>query len=166
MGLRKKELWDRIEMLEMELRMARACSNELREENSMLKKALSEIANLPGVRQDECCNIALGALDTNERPKLRGWPEPPKLRFKMLKTKRTKIGNAGWPVPLECFVMFFSTLWALAKRLISYLLLLDEAPYFRRVVYETVLWFSILGFLVGFFATWFLPKLLAGQPLW
>lgn len=40
--------------------------NDLKEENSMFKKALSEIASLPGVRQDECCTIALGALDTKE----------------------------------------------------------------------------------------------------
>jgi hypothetical protein len=25
----------------------------------------------------------------------------------MRKTKRTKIENAGWPVPLECLVMYF-----------------------------------------------------------
>jgi len=50
----------------------------------------------------------------------------------------------------------FFALWMSAKRLIYYLLLLDEPPYFRRVVYGAVLWFLISGFLVGFFATWLL----------
>ena len=29
----------------------------------LLEKALQEIIDLPSVRQDECCNIALGAMD-------------------------------------------------------------------------------------------------------
>lgn len=37
----------------------------LEDEIELLRKTLTEIASLPGVRQDEGCNIALGALDAN-----------------------------------------------------------------------------------------------------
>lgn len=61
--MKKEELENKISDLEMELRMSKACSEELKEENENLRRALTEISSLPGVRQDECCNIALGALD-------------------------------------------------------------------------------------------------------
>ena len=60
--MKKEELELKVSELEMELRMSKACSEELKEENENLRRALTEISSLPGVRQDECCNIALGAL--------------------------------------------------------------------------------------------------------
>lgn len=32
----------------------------------LYEKALQEIIDLPSVRQDECCNIAMNAMDTDE----------------------------------------------------------------------------------------------------
>lgn len=41
----------------------RAANWEMAEEIDVYRKALEDIAGLPIVRQDECCNIALNALD-------------------------------------------------------------------------------------------------------
>ena len=49
------------------LEIHRLIITELRKDVLIYEKALNEIQQLPAARQDECCNIALAALDTVDR---------------------------------------------------------------------------------------------------